>query len=136
METLHIRTRVREEMADVTDGVQQVLRDKGWGTGAVLVFCPHTTGAVTVNEGADPDVVRDLVVNLRALVPRAGDYRHAEGNSDAHLKTSLVGPSVLLPVEEGRLRLGTWQRVYFCEFDGPRDRGLWLTWLPGEKGAA
>ena len=131
MEHLRIRTKAREEMADVTPDIQQAIRARGWKTGAALIFCPHTTGAVTINEGADPDEVRDLLVNLRGLIPRAGDYRHAEGNSDAHIKCSLVGPSILVPVEEGRLRLGTWQKIYFCEFDGPRERGLWLSWLPG-----
>lgn len=132
MESLRIRTRAHEEMADVTSDIQQLIRARGWTTGAVLVFCPHTTGAVTINEGADPDVVRDVLVNLRGLIPRDGDYRHAEGNSDAHIKCSLVGPSLLAPVEEGRLRLGTWQKVYFCEFDGPRERTLWVSWLPGQ----
>ena len=132
MDTLRVRTTAHEEMADVTSEIQQIIRARGWKSGAVLAFCPHTTGAVTINEGADPDVVRDVLVNLRALIPRTGDYRHAEGNSDAHIKCSLVGPSILVPVEEGRLRLGTWQKVYFCEFDGPRERTLWLTWLPGQ----
>ncbi len=132
METLRVRTTAHEEMADVTAEIQGIIRARAWKNGAMLVFCPHTTGAVTINEGADPDVVRDMLVNLRGLIPRTGDYRHAEGNSDAHIKCSLVGPSVLVPVEAGRLALGTWQKIYFCEFDGPRERSLWLTWLPGE----
>lgn len=129
METLSLRTTTREQLLDVTEELQELVARKGWTDGALVLFCPHTTGAVTVNEAADPDVARDIAVNMGAIVPRRGDYRHAEGNSDAHIKTSLFGPSLLLIVDGGRLRLGTWQGVYFCEFDGPRDRKLWVQWL-------
>ena len=132
METVQIRTHEREEMVDITGAVRNVVREKGWNSGAVLVYCPHTTGAVTINEGADPDVVRDVIVNLRKLIPHRGDYHHAEGNSDSHIKTSLFGPSQLVIVENGELQLGTWQKLYFCEFDGPRSRKLWVTFLRGE----
>ncbi|MDK2957199.1 MAG: hypothetical protein PWQ57_2695 [Desulfovibrionales bacterium] len=132
MEELSLRTSSRQEMVDITGLVQEAIRKNGWGSGAVLVYCPHTTGAVTINEGADPDVARDIAVNLAKIVPAHGDYRHAEGNSDAHIKASLVGPDQLAPVEDGRLRLGTWQRVFFCEFDGPRTRKIWVNWLPGK----
>ena len=108
-----------------------MLQREGWKDGALVLFCPHTTAALTVNEGADPDVVRDVVANLRGLIPKRGDYHHAEGNSDAHIKTSLVGPSLTLIVENGKLCLGTWQKVFFCEFDGPRQRQIWAQWLPG-----
>lgn len=131
METLSLRTTAREHLLDVTEELQELVARKGWTHGALVLLCPHTTGAVTVNEAADPDVARDIAVNMGNLVPRRGDYRHAEGNSDAHIKTSLFGPSLLLIVDGGRLRLGTWQGVYFCEFDGPRDRRLWVQWLPG-----
>lgn len=131
MEELTLRTASQQEMVDITGLVQEALDNNGWRDGAVLMFCPHTTSAVTVNEGADPDVARDITVHLTKIAPARGDYRHAEGNSDAHIKACLVGPDHLAPVEDGRLRLGTWQRVFFCEFDGPRTRKVWLRWLPG-----
>lgn len=133
MRRIDLSTRSREELLDVTGEVRELLRAEGWENGALALFCPHTTAALTVNEGADPDVARDVVVNLRGLIPLRGDYRHAEGNSDAHIKTSLVGPSLLLIVEHGRPCLGTWQKVFFCEFDGPRQRQLWVQWLPGAE---
>ncbi|XXJ21251.1 secondary thiamine-phosphate synthase enzyme YjbQ [Desulfovibrio caledoniensis] len=129
METLSIRTHEREEMVDITAAVRRVINGNGWSDGALLLYCPHTTGAVTVNEGADPDVVRDIVVNLRKLVPHSGDYQHAEGNSDAHIKSSMFGCEQMVIVEGGEIQLGTWQKIYFCEFDGPRSRKLWLKWL-------
>jgi len=134
METLHVTTRIREELVDITRDVQQLVARQGWSDGALVVYCPHTTGAITVNEAADPSVARDIVVSMGKLAPRAGDYRHAEGNSDAHIKSSLFGPSLLLVVEAGRLQLGTWQGLYFCEFDGPRNRTVWLKWLGGAGG--
>ena len=97
----------------------------------MLLYCPHTTGAVTINEGADPDVVRDINVNMNKLVPFRGDYHHAEGNSDAHIKSSLFGCEQMVIIEGGNIQLGTWQKIYFCEFDGPRSRKLWAKWLPG-----
>ncbi len=130
METLSIKTKSREHLVDITDEIQTLIAHKGWLSGALLLHCPHTTAAVTINEHADPSVGRDIVVNLGKLIPRTGDYRHMEGNSDAHIKASLVGPDQLLIVEDGSLRLGTWQGVFFCEFDGPRSRKLWAQWLP------
>lgn len=135
METMTIATREREQMIDITAQTQELVRARGWRDGLLTLFCPHTTGAVTINENADPSVVRDMLAALRRFVPREGDYRHAEGNSDAHVKSSLFGPSLTVIVEEGRLALGTWQGVYFCEFDGPRSRKLWVKWL-GETGQA
>jgi secondary thiamine-phosphate synthase enzyme len=129
MLTLEIRTRDREEMLDITPAVRRTIRENGWSDGALLLYCPHTTGAVTVNEGADPDVVRDILVNLRKLVPHRGDYQHAEGNSDAHIKSSMFGCEQTVIVEGGDVLLGTWQKIYFCEFDGPRTRKLWVKWL-------
>ena len=127
---ISLKSSTREELVDITAELGRIIADHGWEEGALLVYCPHTTGAVTVNEGADPDVARDIVVTLKRLIPQRGDYRHAEGNSDAHLKTSLTGPDQLLVVSDGKLRLGTWQRVFFCEFDGPRTRRLWVQFLP------
>ncbi|WP_430734787.1 secondary thiamine-phosphate synthase enzyme YjbQ [Halodesulfovibrio aestuarii] len=129
MELLEIRTSTREELIDITSRVQAVVSEKNWQDGALLLFCPHTTGAVTVNEGADPDVARDISVNMRHIVPHQGDYKHMEGNSDAHIKASLFGPDQMLIVENGRVHLGTWQAIYFCEFDGARSRKLWLKFL-------
>ena len=128
---LEIRTTRREEFVDMTRQVADAVATAGTTEGAALVFCPHTTAAVTINENADPDVATDLVDGLRRIAPRDAGWRHAEGNSDGHLKSSLVGPSVLVPVEAGRLALGTWQGIYLCEFDGPRARHITVTVLDG-----
>jgi secondary thiamine-phosphate synthase enzyme len=128
---LNLETRRREEFVDITEKLRDAIRRQGFQNGAVVVFCPHTTAGLTINEGADPDVKRDLTVTLDRLVPERGDYRHAEGNSDAHLKASLMGASLLVPVVDGNLQLGTWQAVYFCEFDGPRSRKVKVQFLPG-----
>jgi secondary thiamine-phosphate synthase enzyme len=120
--TLDIASRKREEFIDLTPRLRELAERQGLQEGALLVFCPHTTAGLTVNEGADPDVRRDMLAALARLAPLHGDYRHAEGNSDAHVKASLMGSSVTLPVSGGQLRLGTWQAVYLCEFDGPRRR--------------
>lgn len=131
MERLPLRTSRRKEFLDITGEVRAAVERLGLVEGAALVYVPHTTAGVTVNEGADPDVARDLLGVLERLVPASGPYRHAEGNSDAHAQAALTGPSCLLPVEEGRLRLGTWQKVFFCEFDGPRSREVWVQGLGG-----
>lgn len=130
METLSVRTNRREELVDVTGLLREAVERVGWRDGLLYVYCPHTTGAVTINEGADPDVARDLVATMARLAPERGDYRHAEGNSDAHVKSSLFGCGQMVIVEDGRLQLGTWQKVFFCEFDGPRSRQVWLKWMP------
>ncbi|QGY39920.1 YjbQ family protein [Pseudodesulfovibrio cashew] len=129
MEHLQISTHAREEMVDITTAVRRLINENGWSDGALLLYCPHTTGAVTINEGADPDVVRDITMNMNKLVPHRGDYRHAEGNSDAHIKSSMFGCDQMVIVEGGNIQLGTWQKIYFCEFDGPRTRKLWVKWL-------
>lgn len=123
---LGLSTGARTDFVDVTGLVQDALAELGITDGAVTVFNPHTTAGVTINEGADPDVVRDLDVILERAVPLSGGYRHAEGNAAAHAKAMLTGSSVTVPVVDGRLRLGTWQVVWFCEFDGPRQRRLWV----------
>lgn len=130
MQQLTIQTNSREQLIDITRHVQERITSEGWNNGALLLYCPHTTGAVTINEGADPDVARDMTVAMRRIVPFSGDYRHAEGNSDAHIKSSMFGCDQMVIVENGRLCLGTWQVIYFCEFDGPRKRTLWATFLP------
>ncbi|MFV0423645.1 secondary thiamine-phosphate synthase enzyme YjbQ [Oleidesulfovibrio sp.] len=132
METFQVRTHEREELVDITNAVRQLANQNGWSDGALLLYCPHTTGAITINEGADPDVVRDITVNMNKLVPQRGDYRHAEGNSDAHIKSSMFGCDQLVIVEGGTIQLGTWQKIYFCEFDGPRIRTVWVKFLRSE----
>lgn len=125
METLSVKTRQRNEMIDVTRQVEEVVARNGVGDGMAMVFVPHTTAGVTINENADPDVVHDMLLTLEEMVPRdRRGYRHGEGNSDAHVKSSMVGCSLSVMVEKGRLCLGTWQGIYFCEFDGPRNRRL------------
>jgi secondary thiamine-phosphate synthase enzyme len=123
-DAIDIRTGEREEMVDITDAVQEKVRAAGVLRGVVHLWSMHTTCGITVNEGADPDVQRDIVTTLRRLAPRDGDYRHAEGNSDSHLKTLFVGPGETLLIEDGRLVLGTWQRVFLAEWDGPRSRRI------------
>jgi secondary thiamine-phosphate synthase enzyme len=118
-----VRTRSRTEMVDVTSQVESIASESGIADGEVMVFCPHTTAAITINENADPSVPHDILMMLDELAPRShSGYRHSEGNSDAHCKSSLVGCSELVLLHDGRLTLGTWQAVYFCEFDGPRSR--------------
>ena len=127
-----IRTRSRAEFVDITSRVAEFAAKCAAGKATVHVFVPHTTAAVTVNENADPDVTADILAYLEEAVPRKGPYRHCEGNSDAHIKASMLGCSQLLPVEDGRLVLGTWQGIYFCEFDGPRSRKVIVTAGAGE----
>ncbi len=123
-ETVAIRTPGREAMIDVTREVATVVSGSGVAAGVVTLFVPHTSAGITINENADPDVTADMLDWLRRLIPRDAGFRHAEGNSDAHLKSSLVGTSVQVPLVDGRLVLGQWQGIYFCEFDGPRLRQL------------
>jgi secondary thiamine-phosphate synthase enzyme len=124
MTRIEVPTRARAELVDVTEHVREAVRAGGLADGAVLVYSPHTTAGVTIQENADPDVQRDLLLALDRAVPYEAGYRHAEGNADAHVKTSLVGAAQLVPVERGALALGTWQGIYLCEFDGPRRRQL------------
>lgn len=128
-----VRTSAREEFVDITATVVEMVRASGIAEGVVVVSCPHTTAGITVNENADPDVVRDLLGGLARLAPRDAGWRHREGNSDGHLKATLVGSSATLPVDGGRLALGTWQAVYLCEFDGPRTRRVNVTVLSGVR---
>lgn len=133
MQRFEIRSREREQMIDITPQVADAVAGSEVVSGLALVYCPHTTAGITINENADPDVVRDLLDGLRRLAPRDAGWRHSEGNSDAHLKATLVGSSVTIPVSDGRLDLGTWQSVYFCEFDGPRMRSMSVTLLSNNK---
>ncbi len=119
-----IRTHAHSEFVDVTGQVAESVMASGVSEGLAVVYCPHTTAGVTINEHADPDVARDIREWLDRVCPRGGDWRHVEGNADGHVKATLVGSSVTIPVSDGRLCLGTWQGVFFCEFDGPRTRHL------------
>lgn len=133
MQELTIQTPRREAMVDVTAQVQDVVRNHGFLDGMLVLFCPHTTAGLTINENADPTVPRDILTTLRRLVPHQGDYQHSEGNSDAHVKASLLGSDLRVLVEEGRLLLGLWQGVFLTEFDGPRSRKIWLKWFPSPR---
>jgi secondary thiamine-phosphate synthase enzyme len=117
----------RCDFIDVTNQVARAVSDLGLKQAVVTVFNPHTTAAVTINEGADPDVVRDMSTALDKLIPWSDGYHHAEGNSAAHIKASLYGSSVQVIVQDGKLMLGTWQKIWFCDFDGPRRRRLWVS---------
>ena len=117
-----LRTSARSDMVNITERVRQAVRESGVTDGTVTVFVPHTTAGVTINENADPDVVRDLLYELDRMVPWEDGYHHFEGNSAAHIKATLTGASVQVIIENGKLLLGTWQGIYFCEYDGPRNR--------------
>ncbi len=122
--TFHVETGAREAMLDITPRLEELLRQSGTVSGLMTVYTPHTTTGLTINEGADPDVCRDILAHLRAMIPQHAGFRHAEGNSDAHIKATLFGSSVQIIIEDGRLMLGTWQRVFLGEFDGPRRRTI------------
>jgi secondary thiamine-phosphate synthase enzyme len=120
---IKVRSRVREELVEFTDEVRRVLRESGAGDGVCVLYVRHTTAGLTINENADPDVARDMLHALRTLIPQHGmGFRHGEENSDAHIKATLVGPSVTVPFESGELLLGRWQGIFLCEFDGGRER--------------
>jgi len=122
-----IRTSNRNEFIDITSHVRLLVQQSDVDEGICTVFCPHTTAAITINENADPDVTADIQMKLNKMIPLHENYRHMEGNSDAHIKSSLVGNSVQIIVGGGQLKLGTWQGIYFCEFDGPRARYVWVS---------
>ena len=121
---LSVKTRERTELVDVTSEINQLIKKSGIDQGLCMVYVPHTTAGVTINENADPSVKSDMLMVLNQIVPWEANYRHLEGNSPAHVKSTLVGPSELIAIEKGRLVLGTWQGIFFCEFDGPRNRKL------------
>ena len=126
MQTLHFSTEQPNEMVNISAKVQELVTQSGVRRGLCVIHAPHTTAGITVQEGYDPDVTRDILVTLDRLVPRQGDYQHAEGNSDAHIKALMTGSSQTLPIEYGKLQLGRWQAVFFCEYDGPRSRSVWV----------
>jgi secondary thiamine-phosphate synthase enzyme len=122
IQTFQVKTSIQTEFIDITRSVQETVKKTGLEDGICIIFIPHTTAAVTINENADPSVVQDILMELNKIVPFKDQYRHMEGNSPAHIKASLLGCSQTVFVESGKLVLGTWQGIFFCEFDGPRDR--------------
>jgi secondary thiamine-phosphate synthase enzyme len=124
IKTISVKTGKRNQLIDITSEIQNIVTESGIVDGIVELFVPHTTAAVTINENADPDVESDIVKFLEKLIPQNSGFSHAEGNSDSHIKSSLVGPNQRVFISNGRLLLGTWQGIYFCEFDGPRTRKL------------
>lgn len=131
MKEISLQTRSRFEMIDITAEVQKAVGEEKIESGICLIYTPHTTAAVTINENADPDVSRDILAALDKAVPLNANYRHMEGNSAAHVKASLVGASELVIIEKGRIVLGTWQSIFFCEFDGPRSRKVFISIIAG-----
>ena len=129
---LSVKTRERTELIDITSDINHLVRQSGVDQGFCMLFVPHTTAAVTINESADPSVKADMLKILNQIIPWEADYRHLEGNSAAHIKTTLVGSSELIAVEGRKLVLGTWQGVFFCEFDGPRNRKLHVRLIGGQ----
>lgn len=126
MRSFSVKTSTRFEMIDITRQIRDIIREADTGSGLCYVFVPHTTAAVTINENADPDVPSDIISILDRLIPLHGPYRHGEGNSAAHVKASLMGASETILIENGQLVLGTWQSIFFCEFDGPRMRKVFV----------
>jgi secondary thiamine-phosphate synthase enzyme len=126
---INIRSKSRTEFIDITEMVQDMLKDTGVTKGICCLYVPHTTAGITINEGADPSVQRDIINALNRLIPHEMNYSHREGNADAHIKSTLVGASLNLIIDEGKLLLGTWQSVFFCEFDGPRHRRIALKFI-------
>lgn len=129
--SISVPTSASCQLVDITSQVQQTVTASGITGGILVAYVAHTTAGITINENADPDVTHDILMHLDKLVPKSRDFRHGEGNSDAHIKASLMGSSVTVIIEDGRLRLGTWQGIYFCEFDGPRTRKIWLNIIEG-----
>lgn len=129
MQTVQIKSSRKVELIDITDKVSSVVSESGLKEGLCHIFVPHTTAGVLINENADPSVRRDIEETLSRLIPDRAKYHHLEGNSPGHIKSSVVGCQVLVPVRDSRLVLGTWQGIFFCEFDGPRTRQVWLSFL-------
>jgi len=123
---LRVQTKAKTELVDITQGIQRLVTESGVRSGICYVYVPHTTSGITINENTDPNVGRDILKELNKVIPFDDHYGHNEGNSAAHIKSTLVGVSKSVVVEEGRLALGTWQAIFYCEFDGPRDRRVYV----------
>lgn len=132
MDKIKVKTHVKEEFIDITHEVNRIMQKQGIKEGICYVYIPHTTAAVTINENADPSVRKDIINELHTLIPWDGHYTHKEGNAAAHIKSTLVGVSVSIPISGGKLSLGTWQGIYFCEFDGPRHREVFVQIIKSE----
>jgi secondary thiamine-phosphate synthase enzyme len=130
MRELKVKSRKRNEMIDITSDIQEMINKENLKEGHIIVYVPHTTAGITINEGADPSVQRDIIETLKKIIPEDGDYHHMEGNSDAHIKASLLGSSITVLVENKRLVLGTWQHIFFYEGDGPRNRRVHIDIIP------
>ena len=126
MKSISIKTADETEFIDITNQIGALIRENALNNGLLFIYVPHTTAGVTITEGADPSVQRDIMAVLNKIVPRGFDYRHLEGNSPAHVKASLIGSSVTVMVENAAICLGAWQKIFFCEFDGPRSRKIWV----------
>jgi secondary thiamine-phosphate synthase enzyme len=126
MKELSVSSKKREEMIDITAQIQNLVHEENTKEGYIIVYVPHTTAGITINEGADPSVQRDIIETIHRLIPETGDYHHEEGNSDAHIKASLLGSSITVLVNKGKLVLGTWQHIFFYEGDGPRQRKVYI----------
>lgn len=133
MESLTVKTKSRNELIDITQEVERIVEKSSIKEGVCSLYIPHTTAGLTINEGADPSVIRDIRNHLDQLVPAERRYLHAEGNADSHIKSTLVGVHVHVPVTGGKMALGTWQSIFFCEFDGPRSRKVLVQILPAES---
>ena len=131
MRTFSVSTSERVDLVEITSTVAQEVAKSGVGTGTVTIYVPHTTCGVTINESADPDVARDIRMHLAKLVPQDGGFKHYEGNSDSHIKTSMIGSSENILIEDGKLVLGTWQGIFLCDFDGPRTRKVYIKIVEG-----
>ncbi len=129
METLSIKTTSQTAMINITNQIQGLVNKNDWNDGLLTVFIPHTTAGITINENADPDVVRDMLHEINKVIPMDDNYHHFEGNSAAHIKSSLFSPSLSVIIENKNILLGTWQGIYFCEFDGPRNRKIWVKFI-------
>jgi len=132
MKEIKVVSNIRNEMIDITSDIQSFINDEEIKNGVVVIYVPHTTAGITINEGADPSVQRDIIETLRKLVPESGDYHHIEGNSDAHIKASIMGSSATVLVKNNRLVLGTWQHIFFFEGDGPRNRKVYIDFMPNK----
>ncbi|GAB6183266.1 secondary thiamine-phosphate synthase enzyme YjbQ [Thermodesulfovibrio hydrogeniphilus] len=133
MKTITVKTSSREEFIDITDEVENAIKESGIKSGVCYLYVPHTTAGITINEGADPSVKKDIINALKKIAPYGAGYSHMEGNADSHIKTTLVGSSVNVLIENGKPLLGTWQSIFFCEFDGPRTRKVYLKIIKGEE---
>ncbi|MBW2591177.1 MAG: YjbQ family protein [Deltaproteobacteria bacterium] len=130
--TFTVKSKSRTQLIDITSEIQKAVRSSGISEGLCMLYVPHTTAAITINESADPSVASDIMMVLNEVIPWEADYRHLEGNSPAHIKSTLVGASEVIAIENGSLVLGTWQGIFFCEFDGPRTRSVHMRLLKGE----